>query len=166
MKKKLSMLTLTIIVAAAVLLFVGCPTEPGGGTRPYEGEWEHVDGSMREVFIFTSNTWEVQSQELIASSWVILWKTKGTMSATPNTFTMTITHQSAPYYGYPMWYDSSSWDYYDPNYRYYLSEVYYSWSYYVGGYQAATLNVPYSLSGDGNTLILSTPSGPYSLTRI
>lgn len=163
---------LTVMVAAVVLLFVGCPDGTGGGsTSSYIGSWEHIDGSFRELFIFTSNTWELQSQELISSNWVISWKAKGTMSASANTLTITITGVSTPYYGYPNWYDSSYWDYYDPNFNYYLYYIYYYWWYYVGGYQAATIGVPYSLTTDGNSLVITVPDGyggtmDYTFTRV
>ena len=66
MKERFRVLVLTILIAAFVLLFVGCPEEEGGKT--FVGTWEHFDyygsgpppedGDMRNVLIVTEDTWE------------------------------------------------------------------------------------------------------------
>lgn len=149
MKKKLVMLTLTVFVAAAVLLFVGCPED--GERVSYIGTWQHIEGDSKEIVTLTQNTFEMMSYQFNAPTWVAFWGFKGAMTVADHTMTITLSHLSLPYfYGYT-WY--TSWNYLSNPYLYYL---YYFYIYDMGG---SPFDFTYEVSADGNTIYITIDMG-------
>lgn len=170
MKQRFRVLVPTVLIAALILLFVGCPEEEGGKT--YVGTWEYIEyyGSgpppevddMRIVFTATQNTWESIMHMYDGSNWVAWVGSKGTMTVADNTWTATLTHVSVPPYGYAGWYDYTYWDYYS-YYDIWVAFYYYTFYSY---YSSTSIDMVVEVSTDGNTLYITLPGGTVAYTRI
>jgi hypothetical protein len=175
MKKKVAVLGLMVVFAAAALLFVGCPSDGdgSGGGYSYIDDWEYIDlsegvdgvlddGDMRQVFTIAASNWQMMMYERSGGAWVSSLGFQGTYTATTDTWTVTLTGLSfPPLYG-GTWFGATEWQDYD-NYYYMYMVYYYYWYYTTGG---ATQDIGYDFSADGNTLYMDVDGDVTAFTRI
>jgi hypothetical protein len=170
MKRIFRVFVPTIILAALVLLFVGCPEDIE--KKSYIGTWEYIEyygggpppevDDMRIVFNLTENTWESIMYMYDGASWVAWIGSKGTMTVAGTTATATLTHVSVPPDGYPGWYDYTYWDYY---YYYYIWNGFYNYTLY-SYYGTTSIDMELEVSADGDTLFVTLPGGTVAYIRI
>jgi hypothetical protein len=174
MKKKVAVLGLMVVFAAAALLFVGCPSDGdgSGGGYSYIDDWEYIDlsegvdgvlddGDTRQLFTITASNWTMMEYERTGGAWVVSFGYQGTYTATSDTWTITMTGISIPAQYGSNWYGSTEW--LDPTAYPFLYYVYYYWYYMAGD---VTVDIGYDFSADGNTLYMDVDGDVTAFTRI